>query len=224
MKMSGYWRRRTGIAVLAFENNPNDEDQRFFAEGIAEDVVTPPSRFRSLFVIARNSAFSYRGTHKQVREIARELGVRYIVEGSVRSGDGRLRVSAHLIEAKSGGYLWSNRWGRTMSDLFDLQDEMTHAIMSELAPELSANERSLARGKPTKSLAAWELCQKGLAEFYTYSEDSIHAAVKLFHAAVTPEPCFICSRPTPILMKLKARLRRPCRSIRRTRWPGCSIS
>lgn len=181
---------RPSIAVLAFENNSDDDEQRFLADGIAEDVIVQLSRFRSLFVIARNSAFSYRNTHKDVREIARELGVRYVVEGSVRRGGDRLRVSAHLVEAKTGGHIWSGRWDRTVSDLFDLQDELTHAIVSELAPELGANERSLARRKPTENLTAWELCQKGLAEFYNYSEESYPAAARLFKAAIDADPEF----------------------------------
>ena len=181
---------RPSIAILAFENNSDDDDQKFLADGISEDVITQLSRFRSLFVIARNSSFSYKGTHKGTREIAHELGVRYLVEGSVRRARNRLRVSAHLIEAKTGEHIWSNRWDRTMSDLFDLQDELTHAIVTELAPELGANERALARHKPTEILTAWEVCQKGLAEFYKYSEESYPAAAKLFQKAIDADPEF----------------------------------
>ena len=152
---------RSSIAVLPFENMSHDPDQEFLADGIVEDVITALSHFRSLLVIARNSTFTYKGSHKDVREIALELGVQYVVEGSVRRAGQRLRLTAQLIEAESGTYIWADRWDRTMDDLFELQDELTKAIVTGVEPELGAHERALARSKPVESLTVWELCHRG---------------------------------------------------------------
>jgi len=181
---------RPSIAVLPFDNMSRDPDQEFLADGIVEDVITELSRFRQLLVIARNSTFAYKGARKDVREIAKELGVRYVVEGSVRRAGERIRVSAQLIEAATGAHLWAERWDRTLADLFDLQDELTRAIVTGVEPELGAHERALARRKPTKSLTAWELCQKGYSEFVTYSDAGFMAAYDLYHEAERADPNF----------------------------------
>jgi TolB-like protein len=157
------------IVILPFDNMSSDPEQEFLADGIVEDVTTELSRFRTLTVIAKNSAFSYKGTPKDVREIARELEVKYVVEGSVRRAGDRLRVTAQLIEAETGGHLWAERWDRTMADLFDVQDELTSAIVSGFEPELGAHERILSRKKPTGNLTAWELAQKGYSKFFEYT-------------------------------------------------------
>lgn len=185
---------RPSIAVLAFDNRSTDSEQGFLAEGISEDVINQLSRFRSLFVIARNSSFSYKGTSKDVRQIARELGVRYVVEGSVRRSGQHLRVSTELSEAETGAQIWSGRLDRTMQDLFDLQDEITRAIVLGVAPELGAHERRIARQKPTENLTAWELCQRGLAEYYTYTGQSYKSAHDLFTAAIKADPNFALPR------------------------------
>ena len=145
---------RPSVAVLAFDNLSGESEDGYLADGLVEDVLTQLSRFRSLFVIARNSSFSYKGTHKDVRQIAHELGVRYVVEGSVRRSGHRIRVSVSLVDADRGTQLWSGRWDRDLSDLFELQDELTRAIVIEIAPQLGANERALARTRPTESLTA----------------------------------------------------------------------
>lgn len=181
---------RPSIAVMAFDNMSSDPDQEFLADGIVEDVITQLSRFRSLHVIARNSTFSFKGSHKDVREIAKELNVRYVVQGSVRRAGDRLRVSAQLIEAETGGHIWSDRWDRDMADLFDLQHELTKAIVTSVAPELSAHERTIARRKPTESLSAWELCQKGLAEFLTYEDKRMGEAANHYLAAIAADADF----------------------------------
>lgn len=181
---------RPSIVVLPFDNMSNDPDQDFLADGIVEDVTTELSRFRSLFVIARNSAFAYKGTHKDVRDIARDLGVRYVVEGSVRSAGQRLRVTAQLIEAATGNHVWAERWDRTMQDLFDLQDELTSAIVTGVEPELGAHERKLARQRPSENLTAWELCQRGLAEQLQHSKDAFEAADAFYRKAIDADPGF----------------------------------
>ena len=181
---------RPSIAVMAFDNMSSDPDQEFLADGIVEDVITELSRFRSLHVIARNSTFAYKGSHKDVRDVAKELNVRYVVEGSVRRGGNRLRVSAQLIEANTGGHIWSERWDRDMADLFDLQDELTREIVTGVEPELSAHERTVARQTPTESLNAWELCQRGITAFFRYDEQGFTEAHRLYHASIAADPEF----------------------------------
>ncbi len=179
---------RPSIAVLPFDNMSRDADQDFLADGIVEDVITELSRFRDLTVIARNSSFSFRGQTLDIRKIAQELGVRYIVEGSVRRAGDRLRLTAQLIDAADGSHVWAGRWDRTMADLFDLQDELTQAIVTAVAPEISAHERSLARKKPTENLTAWELAQRAYAEYYRYTPESILAARVLAIRAIEADP------------------------------------
>lgn len=185
---------RPSVAVLAFDNLSADPDQGYLADGVAEDVTTQLARFRSLFVVARNSSFAYRGESHDLRRVARELGVRYVVTGSVRRGGDRLRVSAHLVEGETGVQVWTGHWDRDLSDLFDLQDELTHSIITDLAPELGANERRLARRKPTDNLNAWELTQRGLSEFYTYTPLGYLTAYELFHQAIATDAEFALPR------------------------------
>ena len=179
---------RPSIAVLPFDNMSRDADQDFLADGIVEDVITELSRFRDLTVIARNSSFSFRGQAIDVRKIAQDLGVRYVVEGSIRRAGDRLRLTAQLIDASDGAHVWAGRWDRTMADLFDLQDELTRAIVTAVAPEISAHERSLARKKPTDSLTAWELAQRAHAEYYRYTPESIRTARALAMRAIEADP------------------------------------
>ena len=185
---------RPSIAVLAFENNSADSEQEFLADGIVEDVVTQLSRFRSLFVIARNSTSFYKGTRKDITQIGNELGVRYVVSGNVRRSGDRLRVSAKLTETATGAQLWSNKWDRTMSDLFAVQDELTRAIVSQVVPELGANEKNLARRKPTKNLNAWELCQRGISEFSSYTAEGYLAALDYYRRAAEADPNYALPR------------------------------
>jgi TolB-like protein len=178
------------IVILPFNNMSSDPEQEFLADGIVEDVTTELSRFRTLTVIARNSAFSYRGTPKDVREIAKELDVKYVVEGSVRRAGDRLRVTAQLIEAETGGHLWAERWDRTMADLFDVQDELTSAIVTGVEPELGAHERILSRKKPTDSLTAWELAQRGYSKFFEYTQQGVDDALVFYNEAIRIDPQF----------------------------------
>ena len=181
---------RPSIAVMAFDNMSSDPDQEFLADGIVEDVITELSRIRSLHVIARNSTFAYKGTHTDVRKIAGELNVRYVVEGSIRRAGNRLRVTAQLIDAESGGRIWSERWDRDMAELFDLQDDLTKAIVTGVEPELSAHERTIARQTPTESLTAWELCQRGMTAFFEYDETNLLESHRLYHASIKADPEF----------------------------------
>ena len=190
---------RPSIAVLPFDNMSSDPDQEFLADGIVEDVITELSRFRSLMVIARNSTFAYKGAAKDVRRIGEELGARYVVEGSVRRGGDRLRVTAQLIEAATGAHVWADRWDRTLNDLFELQDELTQAIVTAVEPELGAHERRLARARPTESLTAWELCQRGWSLLADYSKPAYDEAEALLRSSFDADeqfalPCALLAR------------------------------
>lgn len=186
--------QRASVAVLAFENLSDDADQTYLADGIAEDVTTELARFRSLFVIARSSSFAYRGSTVDIRRVARELGVRYVVTGSVRKSADRVRVSAQLIQAELGDQVWTGRWDRELAELFELQDDLTNSIITGLAPELGAHERRLARRKPTANLNAWELAQRGLSQFLTYSPAGYLSAYELLHASAAADPDFALPR------------------------------
>lgn len=185
---------RPSIAVLPFDNMSPDPDQEFLADGIVEDVITELSRFRSLMVIARNSTFAYKGTSRDVRKIGEELDARYVVEGSVRKGGNRLRVTAQLIEAATGAHVWADRWDRTPDDLFELQDELTHAIITAVEPELGAHERRLARARPTENLNSWELCQRGWMGLSDFSTESLDGAAALLQASAEADENFALPR------------------------------
>lgn len=181
---------KPSIAVLAFDNLSGDAEQEYFADGIAEDLITDLSRFRWLFVTARNSTFAYKGRSPDVRQVGSELGVRYVLEGSVRKGGNRVRVTAQLIDATSGNHLWAERFDRQVDDLFELQDEITEAIISSVGPELDALERKRARRKPPESLDAWECYQRGLSSLYQFTREGNEDAQQLFTRAIELDPSF----------------------------------
>jgi len=147
---------KPSIAVLPFANISGDHDQEYLADGIVEDLITALSRFRWLQVIARNSSFIYKGRAVDVRQIARELSVGYVVEGSVRKSGNRLRITAQLIDAGSGAHVWADRYDRGMNDVFEIQDEITDKIATSLAPELTAAEISRAQHQDRPDLNAWD--------------------------------------------------------------------
>jgi adenylate cyclase len=181
---------KPSIAVLAFDNLSADAEQEYLADGIAEDLITALSRFRWMFVTARNSTFAYKGRSPDVRQVGTELGVRYVLEGSVRKGGNRVRVTAQLIDAVSGNHLWAERFDRELEDLFDLQDEITEAIISSVAPELDVIERERAQRKLPDSLDAWECYQRGLSRLYTFNKESNEEARRLFVRAGELDPGF----------------------------------
>src|SRR5712692_7746107 len=157
---------KPSIAVLSFQNMSGDPEQEFFADGIAEDVITLLSKSRGLFVIARNSSFTYKGRAIDVKMVGRELGVRYVLEGSVRKAANRVRVTAQLIEAATGGHLWADRFDGGLSDVFDLQDQVTESVVGAITPAVEKAEIERAKRKPTESLDAYALYLRGLARFY----------------------------------------------------------
>jgi adenylate cyclase len=181
---------KPSIAVLPFDNMSKDPDQDFFAEGISEDIITELSKFRSLFVIARNSSFAFKGQSTDVSEISTKLGVRYVVEGSVRRAGNRVRITSQLIDAVDDKHLWAERYDRELEDIFAVQDEVTHAIVSTIEPHLASTERQRARRKPTENLGAWESYQRGLWHLYQYQPDDIGEAVQLQERAIALDPTF----------------------------------
>ena len=178
------------IAILPFENMSNDPEQDFFADGISEDVITLLSKFHSFFVIARNSAFAFKGQSIDVREISRKLGVRYVVEGSVRRAGNRVRITAQLIDAIADKHLWAERYDRELEDIFAVQDEVTEAIVTTIEPRLVSSERERAQRKRPENLNAWEAYQRGLWHIFQYKPEDSRQALEFMQAATRLDPNF----------------------------------
>jgi len=181
---------KPSIAVLAFTNMSGDLGHEYFSDGIADDIITELSRSRSLFVISRNSSFSYRGRSVDVRQIARELGVRYVLEGSVRRSAGRVRVTAQLIDAETGNHIWAERYDRDVSEVFAVQDEITAAVANAILPAVANVERQRALRKPPESLGAWETYQRGLWHLSKGTSTDNAQARLLFRNATESDPGF----------------------------------
>ncbi len=181
---------KPSIAVLPFQNMGGDPEQEYFADGMTEDIITELSQFRSLFVIARNSTFAYKGTSPDVRDVARDLGVRYILEGSVRRGGTRIRITGQLIDAETGNHIWADRYDRDLEDIFAVQDEVTEAIVAAIAPEISDVERKRSQRKPPDNFDAWGLYQRGLAAYYSSTGEGHRSAIELFDKANDVAPTF----------------------------------
>jgi TolB-like protein/class 3 adenylate cyclase len=157
---------KPSIAVLPFTNMSGDPDQEYFADGMVEDIITALSKFKSLFVIARNSSFSYKGKAVDVRQVGRDLGVRYVLEGSVRRSGNRVRVTGQLIEATTDRHLWADKFDGSLDDVFDLQDQITATVVGLIAPQIEEAEIERARKKSTNSLDSYDLYLRGLAQHY----------------------------------------------------------
>ena len=181
---------RPSIAVLPFDNLSGEPEQAYFGDGMAEDIIAGLSKFRWLFVIARNSSFTYKGRPVDVRQLARELGVRYVLEGSIRKGGDRIRVTAQLIDALAGNPIWSERYDRGLADLFALQDEITQTLVGAIAPEIDQAERQRAERYTPDSVDTWLMFQKGLTAYYETTEDSLKAAVEILDEVCRRDPHF----------------------------------
>ena len=181
---------RPSIAVLAFTNMSGDAEQEYFSDGIADDIITELSRIRWLFVIARNSSFSYKANTVDVKQIGRELGVRYVLEGSVRRGGNQVRVNAQLIDAETGVHVWADRYDRDLSDIFAVQDEITASVAGAIEPALAGAEQQRVLRKLPKSLDAWEAYQRGVWHFNKYDKQDNDAALAFFRQAIGLEPNF----------------------------------
>ena len=179
---------RSSIAVLPFTNMSGASDQEYFADGIVEDIITSLSKVPKLFVIARNSTFTYKNKVVDVRQVARELGVRYVLEGSVRRSVDRLRVTAQLIDATTGNHVWAERYDRSVRDVFDLQDEITKEIVLALSVQLSDGERSLVFSRSTRSLDAWLAAIRGFDHWMEGTPKGIREARTNFEHAIAIDP------------------------------------
>jgi adenylate cyclase len=175
---------RPSIAVLPFHNLSGDPDQECFADGIVEDIITGLSRIRWLFVIARNSSFTYKGRAVDVRQVGRELGVRCVLEGSLRSTGNRIRVAAQLVEAETGKHIWAERYDRNLVDVFEVQDEITEAVTIAIAPAIAEAERQRAMRRLPESLGAWGAYQRGLWHLARGRQDDNALAVKFFQQSI----------------------------------------
>ena len=175
---------KPSIAVLPFTNMSGDPEQEFFADGIAEDVITNLSRYPSLFVIARNSCFTYKGRAVDVKQVGHELGVRYVLEGSLRKAGNRIRVTAQLVEAETGKHVWAERYDRDAGDIFAVQDEITEAVTIAIAPAIAHAERQRAMRKPPESLDAWAAYQRGLWHLEKNTADDTTFAERFFRQAI----------------------------------------
>jgi len=179
---------RPSIAVLPFQNMSGDPEQDYFCDGIVEDIITNLSRIRWLFVIARNSSFMYKGKASDVRTVGRELGVRYVLEGSVRKVGGRVRITCQLVEAATGAHLWAERYDRSLDDVFALQDEITLAVVAAIEPSLRAAEIEQVKRKRPESLDAYDLVLRALPEVYTGMPPGAANGLTFIERALVLEP------------------------------------
>jgi TolB-like protein len=182
---------KPSIAVLPFQSMSGDPEQEFFADGIVEEIITALSRFKSLFVIARNSSFTYKGRAVDVKQVGRELGVRYVLEGSVRKSASRVRITGQLVDTAAGAHLWADRFDSALDDIFDLQDRVTESVVGAIAPAVENAEIERARRKPTDSLDAYTLYLRGLARYYQLANRPANdEALRLFYRAIELDPGF----------------------------------
>jgi len=167
-----------------------DPEQEYFADGMVEDITTALSRVGWFFVIARNSAFVYKGKAVDIKQVGRELGVRYVLEGSVRKAGGRVRITGQLIEAESGSHIWANRYDGSLEDVFELQDKITESVVSAIEPHLRLAEIARAKAKPTDSLTAYDLYLRALPSYYSVTRAGYDEALRLLRLAVEADPAF----------------------------------
>jgi TolB-like protein/tetratricopeptide (TPR) repeat protein len=179
---------KPSVAVLPFTNMSGDPEQQYFSDGITEDIITELSRFRSLFVIARNSSFQYRASAVDVRRVARELGVQYVVEGSVRRLGDRLRITAQLIDANTGNHLWSERYDRDLKDIFAVQDQVVQTVILTIVGRVKAAQLEVARRKRTANLAAYDCYLRGLESFNSAGAEADTEANAWFAKAIDLDP------------------------------------
>ena len=181
---------KPSIAVLPFENMSGDPEQEYFSDGIAEDIITDLSKASGLFVIARNSAFTYKGRAVNVQEVSRDLGVRYVLEGSVRKAGNRVRITAQLIDGTTGGHLWAERYDRDLTDIFAVQDEVTQHIVSALAVKLTPDERERVVSKGTDNLEAYDTFLKGREHMLRQTKEANAKAIAMFERVTELDPGF----------------------------------
>ncbi|MGY8664246.1 winged helix-turn-helix domain-containing tetratricopeptide repeat protein [Bradyrhizobium sp. UFLA05-109] len=182
---------KPSIAVLPFQNMSGDVEQEYFADGMAEDIITALSRFKAPFVIARNSSFTYKARAVDVKQVGRELGVRYVLEGSVRKAANRVRITGQLVDTATGAHIWADRFDGELGDIFDLQDQVTESVVGAIAPAVEKAEIERAKRKPTGSLDAYALYLRGLALLHQFgNREANDEALRLFNRAIELDPEF----------------------------------
>lgn len=179
---------KPSIAVLPFANMSGEPDQEYFADGMAEDIITALSRFRHLFVIARNSSFTYKKRAADIKQVGHDLGVRYVLEGSVRKAADRVRITGQLIDASTGAHLWADRFDGELEDIFDLQDDVTARVVNAIAPKMEQVEAARAKRKPTESLDAYDYLLRGTECLHRQTPDSVEQALRLLNKAIELDP------------------------------------
>ena len=179
---------KPSIAVLPFTNMSDDPEQEYFSDGMTEDIITALSRLRWFFVIARNSTFTYKGQGVDVRQVGRELGVRYVLEGSVRKSGERVRITSQLLDAITGNHIWAERYDRDLTDIFALQDEITASVTAAIEPKLLAAEGLRAQARSTDDLDAWDLVARALSHFWKLTAAESQTAIDLLRQAVQTHP------------------------------------
>jgi len=187
---------KPSIAVLPFTNMSGDVEQEYFVDGLVEDIITALSRFRSLFVIARNSSFTYKGKVVDIKQVSCELGVRYVLEGSVRKAGGRVRITGQLIESESGTHLWADRFDGPLEGVFDLQDQVTTSVVGVVSARVDRAEMTRALRKPVSNLDAYDSYLRGLAKWQERSREANEEALRLFYRAIELDP----ASPAPYAM------------------------
>jgi adenylate cyclase len=181
---------KPSIAVLPFENMSGDPEQEYFADGMVEEIITALSRFKWLFVIARNSSFTFKGKAVDIKEVGRRLGVRYVLEGSVRKASGKVRITGQLIDAVTGAHLWADRFERDLTDVFALQDEVTLAVVSAIQPKMLQTEIEMATRRRPENLTAYDFYLRAMPQFYLVTREGLAEAIRLFHRALELDPGF----------------------------------
>lgn len=181
---------KPSIAALPFLNLSDDPEQEYFADGIVEDIISALSRIGWLFVISRNSSFTYKGRAVDVKQVGRELGARYVLEGSVRKAAHRVRITGQLIDATTGAHLWAERFESALDDIFELQDQVAESVVGAIAPQLERAEIDRAKRKPTESLDAYDYYLRGMANFHQRTREAVGEALPLFHKAAELDPDF----------------------------------
>ena len=181
---------KPSIAVLPFLNLSGDPEQEYFADGVVEDIISALSHIRWLFVIARNSSFTYKGRAVDVKQVGRELGVRYVLEGSVRNAANRVRITGQLIDATTAAHLWADRFEGTLDDIFALQDQITASVVGAIAPQLERAEIERAKRKPTESLDAYDYYLRGRTHLNQGTREAIGEGLPLFYKAIELDPDF----------------------------------
>ena len=181
---------KPSIAVLPFQNMSGDPEQEYFADGMVEEITTALSRFKWLFVIARNSSFTYKGKAVNVKQIGYELGVRYVLEGSVRKASKKVRITGQLVNAVTGAHIWAERFERDLTDVFALQDEVTAAVVSAIQPKLLQTEIALATRRRLENLTAYDYYLQALPQYYLTTREGMAEAIRLAHRALELDPRF----------------------------------